>query len=149
MLDHEPSGHVVEPGQSPEEGFGLLVGFLGRRHAPSVGLPQTLTAALPLEIKRGVNRRPVEPTGEGVLIANRVDLAGDFEEDLLAGVLGVLRVSKDIQADAVDAILVALKEPGEGPPPGLAFILKEEIRRRSHQILKELGATEYDLLTQI
>src|SRR4029450_13439031 len=62
----------------------------------------------------GVDGDPVEPGGEGGRPAEAGRLAQGGQEGLLGGVLGVLPVAEDAQAEAVDAALVAVHQLAEG-----------------------------------
>ena len=63
----------------------------------------------------GVHGDPVQPGGEGGRPAEAGRSAQGAQERLLGGVLGVLPVSEDPQAEAVDAALVAGDQLAEGP----------------------------------
>src|SRR4029453_5507707 len=63
----------------------------------------------------GVHGDPVQPGGEGGRPAEAGGLAEGGQERLLGGVLGVLAVAEDPQAEAVDAALVAGHQLAEGP----------------------------------
>ena len=63
----------------------------------------------------GVHGDPVQPGREGGRLAEAGGLAEGGQEGLLGGVLGVLPVAEDPQAEAVDAAFVARDQLAEGP----------------------------------
>jgi hypothetical protein len=76
---------------------------------------------------------PIEPGRKGPRLLNGPRLARDFEEHLLAGILGVLGVAKHSPADSEHGLLVVLQESGEGSAVLDSLVVLEQAGRILHE----------------
>jgi hypothetical protein len=114
-------------------GIGRQPGVLG------VQGRQPDTAPAPGLVGGGVDGDAVEPGGEGGGPAEGRGLAEGGQERLLGGVLGILAVAEDAQAEAVDAALVTGDQDAEGA--GVASQVGGEegfVARVAHEVRETL-----------
>jgi hypothetical protein len=117
--DPELLGHLGEGGLDGDGGGDrlaeLAAGGDGQAGVLGVEVGQAGPAPATGLVGGGVHRDPVQPGREGGRPPEAGGLAEGGQERLLGGVLGVLPVAEDPQAEPVDAAFVARDQLAEGP----------------------------------